>query len=371
MLFQKKNLSTLSFLLFLGRCLLILDGATCHFDLAIAQEAERFNIELLCLPSNTTHELQPCDKSLFRPLEYAWDEEVDLFWEISDQNKLDKTDFCKIFKKAWARAATAKNMMSGFEACGIYPFNPSRIPDGAYAPSDVTHCEATCFKEGLSLNEDAFTLTNAKTSTPNSMKSPSACGIQALAVNGDSIQGEAETSGSSISTFRKFATPEIKKGQRKQTRKALNYKAVHIAKSLFVNETENECIERDETESDEQESEVEPEPEFCAAVKEDDYILAYIIFNFGTKKEMKKFYVGKVVKLKVGRKKNQIEAKFFRKIPSKDVNGTTVGFSEPPLKDVWKIDPDQIIQNLQQPASERRGRVFFEQSAIKYDGIIQ
>ncbi|KAL0861642.1 hypothetical protein ABMA27_009136 [Loxostege sticticalis] len=69
-----------------GKCLLILNGAASHLDYQIADEAEKFDIELYCLPSNTTLELQPLDKS----------------------------------------------------ATGLYPWDPSAIPDAAYAPSLLT-----------------------------------------------------------------------------------------------------------------------------------------------------------------------------------------------------------------------------------------
>lgn len=59
-----------------GRCLLIFDGARSHLDAAIVDAAEAPDIMLLCLPSNTTHELQPLDKSVFRAFEHYWDEEV-------------------------------------------------------------------------------------------------------------------------------------------------------------------------------------------------------------------------------------------------------------------------------------------------------
>lgn len=45
-----------------GPILLIFDGATCHLDYTIIEEADRRNITLLCLPSNTTHEMQQLDK---------------------------------------------------------------------------------------------------------------------------------------------------------------------------------------------------------------------------------------------------------------------------------------------------------------------
>ncbi|KAI4455535.1 dde superfamily endonuclease [Holotrichia oblita] len=58
-----------------GRCLLIFDGTRSHLDVAIVDAAEAYDIMLLCLPSNTTHELQPLDKSVFRAFEHYWDEE--------------------------------------------------------------------------------------------------------------------------------------------------------------------------------------------------------------------------------------------------------------------------------------------------------
>ena len=115
--------------------MLLLDGAKCHFDYSIAETAEKNDIVLLCLPSNTTHELQPFDESVFRSLERAWDDELNLYWERTMNRTVTKWEFCKIFTKAWARSAIPCNIASGFEACGMYPFNPNRIPEEAYAPS--------------------------------------------------------------------------------------------------------------------------------------------------------------------------------------------------------------------------------------------
>lgn len=52
-----------------GPCVLIFDGAKCHLDYSIVEEAEKYEVTLYCLPSNTTHELQPMDKSVFHPFE--------------------------------------------------------------------------------------------------------------------------------------------------------------------------------------------------------------------------------------------------------------------------------------------------------------
>ncbi|KAK9675100.1 hypothetical protein QE152_g40635 [Popillia japonica] len=90
------------------------------------------------------------DKSVFRAYESYWDEEVMLLWtqqacgqgdsieEIYADRVIRKSKFGKIFSRAWTKAATPSNVMSGFKATGIYPFDPSAIKDEAFAPSELT-----------------------------------------------------------------------------------------------------------------------------------------------------------------------------------------------------------------------------------------
>lgn len=47
-----------------GKCLLIFDGAKCRLSNEAMEEADKSNIVLYSLPSNTTHELQLLDKSV-------------------------------------------------------------------------------------------------------------------------------------------------------------------------------------------------------------------------------------------------------------------------------------------------------------------
>ncbi|KAJ8931988.1 hypothetical protein NQ314_015034 [Rhamnusium bicolor] len=96
-----------------GKCLLIFDVAKCHLDHMIIEVAERHDIVLFCLPSNTIHELQPLDKSVFRSFEHHWDDQ----------------------------SLTPANIKAGFAATGIFPFNPEAIPEVAFDPSVVTQVE--------------------------------------------------------------------------------------------------------------------------------------------------------------------------------------------------------------------------------------
>lgn len=68
-----------------------------------------------------------------------------MFWQrnysndITFNRPIKKYQFGKIFTNVWNKAATPKNISSGFEATEIYPFNPNRIPGEAYAPSNLSH----------------------------------------------------------------------------------------------------------------------------------------------------------------------------------------------------------------------------------------
>ncbi|KAI4462960.1 hypothetical protein MML48_4g00018285 [Holotrichia oblita] len=123
-----------------GRVLLILDGASCHLDISVVDTAEEYEISLYCLPSNTTHEFQPLDKAVFRAFEHYWDVELLRYWEkYSTASKtLKKDNFGKILDPVWKQCMSISNIQSGFKSTGIFPFDPSVIPEVAFAPSMLT-----------------------------------------------------------------------------------------------------------------------------------------------------------------------------------------------------------------------------------------
>ncbi|GFN85608.1 tigger transposable element-derived protein 1-like [Plakobranchus ocellatus] len=124
-----------------GSILLIFDGAKCHLPIDKLEEADRHNITLFCLLSNTAHELQPLDTAVFRSFEHHWDQEVLNFWRNRHQRSLSKDVFGKVFTPVWTKCMTMANIQSGFRKCGIYPFNKDAIPEHAFAPSEVTQMD--------------------------------------------------------------------------------------------------------------------------------------------------------------------------------------------------------------------------------------
>jgi hypothetical protein len=85
-------------------------------------------ILLAVYPPHSTHTLQPLDVCLFGPLATAYSDELASFiYKSMAFTALKKRDFFRLFNKAWETSFTKENILSGFEACGLEPFNPERV----------------------------------------------------------------------------------------------------------------------------------------------------------------------------------------------------------------------------------------------------
>ncbi|CAB3239735.1 unnamed protein product [Arctia plantaginis] len=54
---------------------------------------------------------------------------------VNPDRTLKKADFNKIFSQVWPKCMTHTNIVNGFKATGLYPYNPEAIPEEAFAPS--------------------------------------------------------------------------------------------------------------------------------------------------------------------------------------------------------------------------------------------
>lgn len=113
-----------------GTVLLILDGHASHCtSVEMLEYAEENNILLLCLPSHSTHFLQPLDRSFFKSLKGFYYQACNNYVKMNPSRKINRMGFGKLLGEAWSKAASIMNAVSGFEATGIVPFNPEVIPD--------------------------------------------------------------------------------------------------------------------------------------------------------------------------------------------------------------------------------------------------
>jgi hypothetical protein len=75
---------------FSNRHLVILDGHDNHVTLKTIEQAEDFGLNMITLPSHTSHALQPLDVFCFKPFKIAFRKIKDAAMSKSNHMELDK-----------------------------------------------------------------------------------------------------------------------------------------------------------------------------------------------------------------------------------------------------------------------------------------
>jgi len=96
-----------------GKTLLIMDGHRSHIDAEAFAVAEQESILIMLLPAHTSHELQPLDKTFFRPLNAAFYNQCKTWHCQHPGRSMNKLVFSQVFTLAWNKAATTENAVSG------------------------------------------------------------------------------------------------------------------------------------------------------------------------------------------------------------------------------------------------------------------
>jgi hypothetical protein len=119
--------------------LLILDGHGSHMTMAFIDYCFEKRIILVMFPPHSTHTLQPLDVGLFGLLATQYSSELSSQHPASQGLLLvKKADFYGLFKSAYTKSFTEKNIVSSFEATGIWPTDPSPVLD-RLQPSTPPH----------------------------------------------------------------------------------------------------------------------------------------------------------------------------------------------------------------------------------------
>ena len=80
--------------------LLVLDGHSTHYQPALIKYAKENQVILLCLPPHTTHESQPLDVSVFKPLKKNWNDVYYRFMEQNPRRVITKYNFSPLLNEA-------------------------------------------------------------------------------------------------------------------------------------------------------------------------------------------------------------------------------------------------------------------------------
>ena len=116
------------------RHLLILDGHNSHVTLEVVRTAMESGVDIISLPSHTSHALQPLDVACFRPFKCAFRKQRDAWTVLNKNKKVGKQDLCEWTSKALQTALTTKSIKSGFKKRGIWSLDRATAI-GAMMPS--------------------------------------------------------------------------------------------------------------------------------------------------------------------------------------------------------------------------------------------
>jgi hypothetical protein len=110
-----------------NRHLLILDGHNSHVTLEVVTLAMNSGLDIVSLPSHTSHALQPLDVSCFKPFKAAFRQIKDSWTLVNKGRKVEKQDLCEWTSQALQKALSSKNIKYGFRKTGIWPYNAAAV----------------------------------------------------------------------------------------------------------------------------------------------------------------------------------------------------------------------------------------------------
>ena len=103
--------------------MLILNGHNLHVTLEVAKISMELSLDIVFLPSHTSHALQPLDLACFKSFKTAFRKLRDV-WSLTNKNRpMENQTFCEWTSKALNLALTPSNIQSGFKRIGIWPLN--------------------------------------------------------------------------------------------------------------------------------------------------------------------------------------------------------------------------------------------------------
>lgn len=155
--------------------LLLLDGHSSHYEPVSVEMAQKEDIILFCLPPHTTQDSQPLDTSVFGPLKRHWSDVCHDYQQKNPGVVLTKFNFNKVFSKAWLRALTPSNIVSGFKKCGVHPFNRNAIPVSDESSDAEPHTKRNAAENNPTLSSDDSSYETpypAETDTSGEYKEP-------------------------------------------------------------------------------------------------------------------------------------------------------------------------------------------------------
>ena len=152
-------------------CLVLINNHSSHLDAAVLDFCRENGIPLLSFPAHCSHKLQPMDRSVYGPFKKFVNSACDS-WITVNKRPMIIYDVPGIVRTALPNAITPRNIISGFQVTGIYPFNRDIFSESDFLPSystdrpdhrtEVSAVDFSINKQTSSteLSADDFSITN-------------------------------------------------------------------------------------------------------------------------------------------------------------------------------------------------------------------
>ncbi|XP_031347130.1 uncharacterized protein LOC116173619 [Photinus pyralis] len=135
--------------------LLLLDGHATHTkNIEVINYGRANGIVMLCFPPHCTHCLQALDVSFMAPLSAYYSQEQKSWLRNNLGRVVTQFHICKLFGRAYEKAATVQTATSGFRKTGIYPTDPNIFGDADFAAAETTERERDSNENTQFINND-------------------------------------------------------------------------------------------------------------------------------------------------------------------------------------------------------------------------
>ena len=147
--------------------LLILDIHESHCSIEAVTLAKEKGVIMLTLPPHTSNRLQPLDKSVYGPFKAYQNQAADGWMRSHPGKKISIYELPQTINEAFLSAMTPRNIIAGFRATGIYPYNRNIFSDADFAPASLSDRPNPNINLSTPLpqTEDALILTEQQPST--------------------------------------------------------------------------------------------------------------------------------------------------------------------------------------------------------------
>ena len=223
--------------------LLIQDGCSSHISIELIELAKENYVHLLCLPSHTTHVLQPLNVGVFSSFKHHVGLALNTLLRSSEGRVPTSEDILIILSEAWSKSMTPVNLMSGFRKSGIHPLNPSYIYDQVFAPSiatcpseqsespvpSLTEGSATMAEDGANTAEDDA---NTVEDSANMTEDNPAESVDSLENHAVSLKWSTSSLSSAMESL--CLKPKLTRKTKRKVKSSYNSVAVCITEDDFV-----------------------------------------------------------------------------------------------------------------------------------------